>query len=193
MSDMIPFDFEDVLVRVIDQGGDPWFVLSDACKVLDITNSRNATARLDDDEKGVCIMDTLGGPQEMTIISESGLYALIFRSRKPQAVRFRKWVTSQVLPTIRKTGKYAVSGEPSPEQPLTEREQRLTKEVVNLQQRLLHAERHVAEFNEQIEICTTIKRMIITGLDDQTIAKAMDTTTAYVAHCRIRHTEQATA
>jgi prophage antirepressor-like protein len=150
--------------------------------------SQTAASRLDDDEKGVALTDTLGGMQEATIINESGFYTVVLRSRdatKPGtfAHTFRKWVTTEVIPTIRKTGKYAVGS--GPEQGLSEREQRLTKELVKLQDRLLQAERHVAQFNEQIEVCNTVKRMIATGLDDQTIAQAMDTTPAYVAHVRI--------
>lgn len=83
-------------------------MLKDVCGVLDISNSRNISARLDDDEKGVYLMDTPGGAQNMTIISESGLYATIMRSDKPQAKPFRKWVTSEVLPAIRKHGMYAI-------------------------------------------------------------------------------------
>lgn len=83
-------------------------MLKDVCGVLDISNSRNISARLDDDEKGVYLVDTPGGVQNMTIISESGLYATIMRSDKPQAKPFRKWVTSEVLPAIRKHGMYAI-------------------------------------------------------------------------------------
>ncbi|XWN29751.1 MAG: Bro-N domain-containing protein [Devosia sp.] len=102
----VPFEFEGREVRVTDQWGEPWFVLADVCRTLEITNTRNATARLDEDEKGVQIMDTPGGPQPLTIINESGLYSLILTSRKPEAKRFKKWVTSVVLPSIRKTGQY---------------------------------------------------------------------------------------
>lgn len=93
-------------MRTIEIDGEPWFVLADICKVLEIANSRNVTARLDPDEKGVRQVDTLGGKQEMTIINESGLYNVILRSDKPQAKPFRKWVTSEVLPSIRKHGAY---------------------------------------------------------------------------------------
>lgn len=93
-------------VRTITKEGNPWWVLSDVCKVLEHTNSRVAASRLDPDEKGVNIMDTLGGSQEMTIINESGLYSLILTSRKPSAKRFKKWVTAEVLPAIRQTGGY---------------------------------------------------------------------------------------
>lgn len=106
MSNIIPFSFEESAVRVIDGEGGLWFVLADVCAVLDISNVGNAAARLDNDEKGVHSMDTLGGKQDVTIINESGLYSLILTSRKPSAKRFKKWVTSEVLPSIRKTGQY---------------------------------------------------------------------------------------
>ncbi len=93
-------------VRATEINGEPWFVLMDVCRVLEIGNTRNVTRRLDVDEKGVHEMDTLGGKQNLTVINESGLYTVILRSDKPQAKPFRKWVTSEVLPTIRKTGEY---------------------------------------------------------------------------------------
>ena len=110
MNDIQVFDFEDNAVRVIDRDGEPWFVAADVCRILDIKNSRDAVADLDDDEKGVANTDTLGGKQEMRVINESGLYNLIFRSRKPEAKKFRKWVTAEVLPSIRKTGMYVEDG-----------------------------------------------------------------------------------
>lgn len=90
----------------MDQNGEPWWVAKDVCEVLAISNSRDALNRLDDDEKGVVITDTLGGPQEMAIINEAGLYSLILTSRKPEAKEFKRWVTHEVLPSIRKTGGY---------------------------------------------------------------------------------------
>lgn len=101
------FAFEDSLVRIHkDDNGDPWFVAKDICRVLEISKHRDAIARLDEDERGSVLVDTLGGRQNMSSVSESGLYALIFTSRKPEAKKFRKWVTSEVLPSIRKTGKF---------------------------------------------------------------------------------------
>jgi prophage antirepressor-like protein len=111
MSNLISFSFDQSPVRVIHQDGEPWFVLADVCAVLDISNVGNASARLDDDEKGIHSMDTLGGMQALTIINESGLYSLILTSRKDNAKRFKKWVTSEVLPSIRKTGQYSVQPE----------------------------------------------------------------------------------
>lgn len=93
-------------VRNVVIKGEPWFVAKDVCDILELTNSRKATAGLDDEEKGVTISDTPGGQQSLTIINESGLYSLIMQSRKPKAKAFKKWVTSEVLPSIRKYGYY---------------------------------------------------------------------------------------
>ena len=107
------FNYEEKQVRTVRINGEIWFVLKDICDVLNVVNHRDITARLDDDEKGVDSIYTLGGPQEMIIISESGLYSVILRSDKPEAKPFRKWVTSEVLPSIHKTGKYEVKKEPT--------------------------------------------------------------------------------
>lgn len=104
------FLFDAIGVRVVGNADYPWFVAKDVCAALGIANYRDATSSLEDDEKGVALTDTLGGAQEMLIVNESGLYALIFRSRKTQAMVFRKWVTSEVLPAIRRTGGYLPSG-----------------------------------------------------------------------------------
>ena len=99
---------------------DPWFVAKDACDCLGITNVSQACQALDDDEKGIYKVYTLGGSQDMMLISESGLYTLIMRSNKPEAKVFRKWVTSEVLPSIRKTGGYSVAQpQPQPALPTT--------------------------------------------------------------------------
>jgi anti-repressor protein len=87
--------------------GQPWWVAKDVAEILDFRDAFNATSGLDDDEKGTEKVSTPGGIQEMTVINESGLYALIMRSNKPEAKKFRKWITSEVLPSIRKTGEYA--------------------------------------------------------------------------------------
>ena len=112
------FAFEDHLVRMVEIDGEPWFVAKDVCSVLDVQNVSQAVAALDDDEKGVGSTDTLGGSQEMLVVSEGGLYTLMLRSRQATTPgtpshRFRKWVTAELLPTIRKTGQWAPEG-PSP-------------------------------------------------------------------------------
>lgn len=108
MNQIIPFDFESHAVRCLWQGDQPWFVASDVCAILEITKPENAYGRLDEDERDTRTVGTPGGPQEMVVINESGLYALIFSSRKPEAKRFRKWVTAEVLPTLRRTGQFSM-------------------------------------------------------------------------------------
>ncbi|MDA8327550.1 MAG: BRO family protein [Betaproteobacteria bacterium] len=109
MNQIVAFDFESHDVRVvIDQNGEPLFVAADLLSTLHL--DRKALERLDDDEKGVSSIHTPGGVQEMTVVSESGLFNLVLGSRKPEAKRFKRWVTHEVLPSIRKTGSYAAPG-----------------------------------------------------------------------------------
>ena len=96
-------------VRTIIRDGEPWFVAADVCAVLGISNSRDAVKRLDEAEKGVGETDTLGGQQSISIVSEAGLYRLVMRSNKPDAVRFQMWIAHEVLPTIRKTGRFEIA------------------------------------------------------------------------------------
>ncbi len=109
---LIPFTFQRHTIRVVEQAGQPWFVAKDVAEILEHSNHRMILNALDEDEKGVSIVYTPGGPQEMAILSESGLYHAIFLSRKPQAAAFRRWVTAEVLPTIRRTGGYGRPAEP---------------------------------------------------------------------------------
>jgi prophage antirepressor-like protein len=103
----LPLAFDGCQVRVVtDEQGSPWFVAADVCTVLAVGNSRDALTRLDDDEKGVASIHTPGGIQSMTTVNEPGLYSLILGSRKPEAKRFKRWVTHEVLPAIRRTGHY---------------------------------------------------------------------------------------
>lgn len=108
---IIAFDFEEQPVRTVERKGEPWFVLADLCRVLGHSNHRMIAARLDEDEKGVSLTYTPGGAQEMIIVNESGMYATILRSRGAAtpgtpAHRFRRWVTGEVLPSLRKQGFY---------------------------------------------------------------------------------------
>ena len=100
------FSFEGKETRVVDVNGEPWFVAKDICEILGIVNSSDAISSLLDNEKGVATTDTIGGKQSVSIISESGMYKMIFKSRKPEAEKFTTWVTSEVLPAIRKHGAY---------------------------------------------------------------------------------------
>ena len=94
-------------VRALAINGEPWFVAKDVCDALGLSNPRSSIALLDDDEKGVHTVDTPSGNQDMAIITEGGLYSLIMRSRKPEAKSFKRWVTHDVLPSIRRHGMYA--------------------------------------------------------------------------------------
>lgn len=102
---IIPFNFENVAIRVEIVNDEPYFVAKDVCDVLELQNVSKAVSNLDDDERYNQKLDR-GGSQ--ILINESGLYSLILRSNKPQAKKFKKWVTSEVLPSIRKTGAYEI-------------------------------------------------------------------------------------
>lgn len=104
------FDFKNARIRILkDENGDPWFVAKDVCDALKIANSRQVVQSLDDDEKDMYNVYTPGGKQDMHIISESGLYSVILRSRKPEVKAFKQWIMHEVLPSIRKTGKYSLN------------------------------------------------------------------------------------
>lgn len=105
MTDLQIFNYGEIPVRTVMQNGQTWWVLKDICQVLNITNHKNVSARLDPDEKKVHQVDPLNS-HKMTIVNESGLYKVILRSDKPEAKNFTKWVTSEVLPSIRKNGSY---------------------------------------------------------------------------------------
>ncbi len=105
--ELIPFNYEGTAVRtVIGNDGEPRFVLADLCHVLKLGNTSMVARRLSDSMKGLSQIDTPGGSQRMTTVTEAGMYAVVMRSDKPEAVRFQEWVTGEVLPSIRKRGGY---------------------------------------------------------------------------------------
>lgn len=108
-NEIIPFGYDDQLVRTVMIDDAPWFVAKDVCAALGLDNVGEALKKLDEDELTSEILMSGGQRREMRFVSESGLYTLIMRSNKPEAKRFRKWVTSEVLPSIRKTGQYGNS------------------------------------------------------------------------------------
>lgn len=108
-ANALSFNFPTTRLRVVTRNGDPWFVAADVCAALEIGNPTQALSRLDDDEQALISNEgihTGPGNPTVNIISESGLYSLILGSRKPEAKRFKKWVTAEVLPAIRRTGRY---------------------------------------------------------------------------------------
>ncbi|MBO8164515.1 MAG: phage antirepressor KilAC domain-containing protein [Brevibacillus sp.] len=100
------FHYDGAKLRVVTKNGEPWFVARDVCDILEINNPSQALARLDDDERGLISTDTPGGKQEMAAVNEPGLYSLILGSRKPEAKAFKRWITHEVIPSIRKHGAY---------------------------------------------------------------------------------------
>jgi prophage antirepressor-like protein len=140
------FEFQLNRLRVVVKDDEPWFVAADVAMALQYSEASAMTRHLDDDEKGLSIVQTLGGEQEAVIISESGLYSAILRSRKPEAKKFRKWVTAEVLPAIRKTGRYeapaAALAEVAPQQvqALAIALEARTAEVAQLQVQLIGAQ-----------------------------------------------------
>lgn len=120
-QNIVPFLFETQPIRTItDEQGEPWFIAADVCAALEISNVTQAVARLDDDEHMQVIDSTTLCSNEGTkindllnVVSESGLYSLTLSSRKPEAKKFKKWITSEVLPQIRKTGRYAITLSPA--------------------------------------------------------------------------------
>jgi len=114
--DLVTFSYGDHPIRTAIVDGEPWFIAADVCAALGIGNPRQAVSYLDDDERGVITHDTPGGRQSVNIVSEPGLYSLILRSRKPEAKVFKRWVTHEVLPQLRRTGHY---GQPDYQLPQT--------------------------------------------------------------------------
>jgi prophage antirepressor-like protein len=106
--DCAVFQFGECRVRVIDANGGPWFSAGDVGEVLGIAQVNSTLRAFPEDEKGVHSMHTPGGNQQISVVSEPGLYRLIFQSRKPSAEAFKKWVFGEVLPSLRKTGAYAI-------------------------------------------------------------------------------------
>ena len=107
MNELQVFTYKNSEVRTVERDGEPWFVLKDVCEVLALGSPHKVSERLDEDERNqIPVIDSIGRQQETTVINESGLYNVILRSDKPEAKPFRKWVTSEVLPSIRKHGAY---------------------------------------------------------------------------------------
>lgn len=129
-------------VRVIQREGEPWFVAADVCKALEIGNSRQAIVRLDDDEKGVISTDTLGGQQQVNIVNEPGLYTLVLGSRKPEARLFKRWITHEVIPAIRKTGGYIAGQETLSDDELMARALLVAQNTIKLREERIKALEH---------------------------------------------------
>lgn len=144
------FQYESNQIRTMIQDGEPWFVAKDVCEVLEINNTSQALSRLDEDEKALILNDTPSGNQLMAHVNEAGLYTLILSSRKPEAKQFKRWITHDVLPTIRKTGQFI--------KPLTEREQLVAamKLSIEVSEEIATVKEEVKEVRGMVENQITI-------------------------------------
>lgn len=120
------FNFGAHAVRIVVRDGEPWFVATDVAAALGYLTAKDAARNLSEHQKGGHILPTPGGDQRVTIINESGLYRLVLRSRKPEAEKFSDWVTGEVLPSIRKTGRYE---KPGSEMTVNEMVEKMTRQV----------------------------------------------------------------
>ncbi len=152
-SAIAPYVFDGREVRIqVDEVGEPWFCAADVCACLGLDNARQAVAPLEADEKGVRIADTPGGPQQMQHVTEAGLYQLVMVSRRPEAKVFRRWVTHEVLPSIRKTGGYSMVPQPESRAQIMARALiAANEELTETRQALALSEARVTEQAKQIE------------------------------------------
>lgn len=141
MNELQVFNFQENQVRTQNQNNEIWFCLKDVCSILEIKNHKDVISRLN--LKGVDTIDTLtkGGLQKMNFINESNLYKVIFQSRKPQAEQFTEWVTSEVLPTLRRTGSYRLPQTPEEKiQLLLEANQSANAKIDKVEERVTNLE-----------------------------------------------------
>ena len=160
MTDIVVYTFSNQQVRTLTgPDGEPRFVLADLCKVLNINNSSDVARRLSDSMKGVDQIDTPGGRQKVTVVTEAGMYSVVLRSDKPEAVKFQEWVTGEVLPSIRKTGAYSL-------QPRLEGPELMAAALIEAQKTLEAAQQRAESAEAQIEADkphTTLGRSISGG------------------------------
>lgn len=141
------FKFENQQVRTLKINGEPWFVGKDIATILGYKQAAKAVREhVDDEDKGVSILDTPGGKQQVQIINESGVYSLIFGSQLPTAKKFKHWVTSEVLPAIRKTGSYQLPQTPEERLKLT------IEATIHLDERMTNVEKDVDFIKNTSEI-----------------------------------------
>lgn len=175
MNELQIFNYNGNEVRTVQIDGEPWWVLKDVCEVFGETNYRRVSGRLDEDEKGVSQINTPGGIQNMTIINESGLYSVLFvmqpekargvsdeyiEQRKEQLRTFRRWVTSEVLPSIRKTGGYQLPQMSKELRAIIMQDQKIQE----VEKRVDKVQWDLAEFKEEMPLlaldCDRISRAV---------------------------------
>jgi anti-repressor protein len=153
-------------VRVLEKDGQPWFIAKDVCECLEIKNSRDAVSRLDEDEKDVVLTDTPGGNQKLQVVNEYGLYTLILSSRKPEAKKFKRWITHEVIPSIRKHGAYMTPEKIEEVLMNPDTIIQLATALKKEQQRRLQAEKQIEEQRPKVlfaDAVSTAKNSILVG------------------------------
>lgn len=145
------FTYEQHQIRTAVLDGEPVMVLADLCRVLDIRNGRDVGARLSDDQKGVAQIDTPGGPQQMTVVNEAGMYEVVIRSDKPEAAAFRRWLTTEVLPQIRRTGTYGTAPALTEDEIVHQALQITARKVAELTERVAELEPKAEFYDEFME------------------------------------------
>lgn len=142
-------------VRTIEQNGEPWFIARDVCECLSIGKYRDAVSRLEEDERGSVEVDTPGGRQGMTAINEYGLYNLILSSRKPEAKEFKRWITHEVIPAIRKTGGYISGAKEMSDEEIMAKALLIGKRTIEQQQLRIQ---NLEVTNSKLSVSNTIMR-----------------------------------
>ena len=166
--------FGEIRITTID--GEPWFVAVDVCRALEIGDTHKAVSRLDEDEKGRSSIPTLGGDQDLLIVNEPGLYTLVLGSRKPEAKTFKRWITHEVIPSIRKSGSYSLSLSPA-------------EQLVAQAQLLLEQERRMVVLeDEQKHISTKVDKLetLFEAKLDPTVGMDWYTITGYISLMKYR-------
>lgn len=142
-------------VRTIEQNGEPWFIARDVCECLSIGKYRDAVSRLEEDERGSVEMDTPGGRQSLSAVNEYGLYSLVLSSRKPEAKEFKRWITHEVIPAIRKTGGYISGAKEMSDEEIMAKALLIGKRTIEQQQLRIQ---NLEVTNSKLSVSNTIMR-----------------------------------
>lgn len=149
------FNYQSKQVRTVTKDGESWFVAKDICDILELGNSRMALERLDNDEKGVSLIDTPGGTQSMQVVNEPGLYVLILGSRKKEAKAFKRWITHEVIPSIRKNGGYIANQENLTPEQIVANALIVAQNIIAEKDRLLEEQRPKVLFADAVSASKT--------------------------------------
>lgn len=149
------FNYQSKQVRTVTKDGESWFVAKDICDILELGNSRMALERLDNDEKGVSLIDTPGGTQSMQVVNEPGLYVLILGSRKKEAKAFKRWITHEVIPSIRKNGGYIANQEQLTPEQIVANALIVAQNIIAEKDRLLEEQRPKVLFADAVSASKT--------------------------------------